>query len=184
MAVYTQLEWGRFETARKFIDNYFTDFVDAKGMVNMRGPETAQFGLTLSLLARYFNYTRDRDLILRHRAKIKATAALLGELHDESLRLPPDSPGYGLIHGWSESDACLAPDPKIWWQPYFANSAFAARGFKDIASAWRDLARLKPAPGLNQEAKAWLRRSRVLQDAVVASIEKNVKHDQKAPYIG
>ena len=55
MAVYTQLEWGRFETARKFIDNYFTDFVDAKGMVNMRGPETAQFGLTLSLLARYFN---------------------------------------------------------------------------------------------------------------------------------
>ncbi len=183
MAVYTQLEWGRFETARKFIDNYFTDFVDAKGMVNMRGPETAQFGLTLSLLARYFNYTRDSELILKHRAKIKATADLLAELHDESLRLPPDSPGYGLIHGWSESDACLAPDPKIWWQPYFANSAFAARGFKDIARTWTNLG----PPGTartNEDANEWLRRSRMLQEATVTSIEKNVKRDSKPPYIG
>jgi len=194
MAVYTQLEWGRFETARKFIDNYFTDFVDAKGMVNMRGPETAQFGLTLSLLARYFNYTRDSDLILRHRAKIKATAALLAELHDESLRLPPGSPGYGLIHGWSESDACLAPDPKIWWQPYFANSAFAARGFKDIARAWQNLARPRVSTRsgsdgliqarMNEEANAWLRCSKLLQDATVASIEKNIKREMKPPYIG
>ena len=184
MAVYTQLEWGRFDTARRFIDNYFTDFVDAKGMVNMRGPETAQFGLTLSLLARYFNYTRDGALMAKHRTKIQATANLLAELHDESLRLPPDSHGYGLIHGWSESDACLAPDPKIWWQPYFANSAFAARGFKDIAVTWKDLAKLKPAPHMNEAAQEWLRRSRLLQDAVVDSIEKNIKHDQKPPYIG
>ena len=115
---YTNLEWGRFDTARQFIDNYFTDFVDSKGMINMRGPETAQFGLTLSLLARYLDYTHDAVLIQKHRAKIEATAAML----------PQDSPGHGLIHGWSESDACLALDPAVWWQPYFANSAFAARG--------------------------------------------------------
>ena len=60
-AVYTNLEWGRFEQARRTIDNYFHDFVDAKGAINMRGPETAQFGLTLSLMARYYEYTRDRD---------------------------------------------------------------------------------------------------------------------------
>jgi hypothetical protein len=184
MAVYTQLEWGRFETARQFIDNYFTDFVDAKGMVNMRGPETAQFGLTLSLLARYFNYTRDAALLDKHRAKIQATAQLLAELHDESLRLPPESPGYGLIHGWSESDAALAPDPKVWWQPYFANSAFAARGLRDIALAWQNIARLKPTPGMGGEAQTWLRRSRVLQDATVAGIEKNIKREMKPPYIG
>jgi hypothetical protein len=183
MAVYTQLEWGRFETARKLIDNYFTDFVDAKGMVNMRGPETAQFGLTLSLLARYFNYTRDSELILKHRTKVKATADLLAELHDESLRLPHGNPGYGLIHGWSESDACLAPDPKVWWQPYFANSAFAARGLKDIARAWQNLARPKTAR-MNEEANEWLRRSRMLQEATVANIEKNIKRDAKPPYIG
>ncbi|HJZ80918.1 MAG TPA: hypothetical protein VKD91_11250, partial [Pyrinomonadaceae bacterium] len=180
MAVYTQLEWGRFETARKFIDNYFTDFVDARGMVNMRGPETAQFGLTLSLLARYFNYTRDAELILKHRAKIAATAELLAELHDLGLRLPPDSPGYGLIHGWSESDACLANDPKVWWQPYFANSAFAARGFQDIARAWQDLKRSRMA----EQATEWQRRGRMLREATTSSIEKNIKRDLKPPYIG
>src|SRR5437899_7427409 len=172
-AIYTNLEWGRFESARLFIDNYFTEYVDSKGMVNMRGPETAQFGLTLSLLARYFNYTRDSELILRNRAKIKATADLLAELHDESLRLPQNDPGYGLIHGWSESDACLAPDPKVWWQPYFAISAFARRGFKDIARAWQNLAspRVSTRSGsdgfvqtlrMNDEANEWLRRSKTL----------------------
>ena len=180
MAVYTQLEWGRFQTARQFIDNYFTDFVDAKGMVNMRGPETAQFGLTLALLARYFNYTRDRELILKHRAKITATANLLAELQDLSLRLPPDDPGYGLIHGWSESDACLANDPKVWWQPYFANSAFAARGFKDLARAWQEVAR----PHMNEEATEWSRRSQILRATTTASIEKNLKRDLSPPYIG
>src|SRR5215471_7094067 len=180
MAVYTQLEWGRFETARNFIDNYFTDFVDARGMVNMRGPETAQFGLTLSLLARYFNYTRDRELILKHRAKITATADLLAELQEISLRLPTDDPGYGLIHGWSESDACLANDPKVWWQPYFANSAFAARGFKDLARVWQELAR----PGMNERADQWLRRNALLREATTAGIEKNMRRDLTPPYIG
>src|SRR5207248_8513434 len=45
-SVYTNLEWGRFKTARAIIDNYFSDFVDGTGMINMRGPETAQFGMT------------------------------------------------------------------------------------------------------------------------------------------
>ena len=182
--VYANLEWGRFETARQFIDNYFTDFVDSKGMINMRGPETAQFGMTLSLLARYFNYTRDSALLLKHRPKIEATAALLAELHDESLRLPQEDPGHGLIHGWSESDACLALHPMIWWQPYFANSAFAARGLKDISRAWPDINKLKPAPGAQKQALEWLRRSKVLQDATVTSIEKNVRKDINPPYIG
>ena len=75
MSMYANLECGRFDEAREIIDNYLTDFVDAKGMINMRGPETAQFGLTLSLLARYFNYTQDRALLAKHREKIVATAA-------------------------------------------------------------------------------------------------------------
>src|SRR5205814_9000498 len=57
MSVYANLEWGRFEMARAVINNFFTDFVDATGVNNMRGPGIAQFGLTLSLLARYVNYT-------------------------------------------------------------------------------------------------------------------------------
>ncbi len=172
-SVYTNLEWGRFEAAKAIIDNYLTDFTDAKGMINMRGPETAQFGMTLSLLAKYLQYTGDAALLAKHRGKIEATAAMLVAMHDESLRLPADAPGRGLIHGWSESDACLASEPATWWQPYFANSAFTARGLRDIARAW-------PGP----RSKDWERRAAMLRDATVESIEKNIRRDMTPPYIG
>lgn len=178
MAVAANLEWGRFEQARKTIDNYLTDFTDAKGMINMRGPETAQFGMTLALLARYYHYTHDAALLQKHRGKIEATAAMLMAMHDASLKLPEDNPGHGLIAGWSESDSCLAPEPATWWQPYYGNSAFAARGFLDLGRAW-------PAavPGSAARAQEWLRRGRVLRDAVVKSMEKNVRHDLAPPYV-
>ena len=177
-AVYTNLEWGRFEMAGAVIDNYFSDFVDGAGMINMRGPETAQFGLTLSLLARYYNYTRDTALLRKHQAKISATAGLLAALHEESLHLAADNPGFGLIHGWSESDSCLMPRPMTWWQPYYANSAMAARGFRDLASVWPSVA----ADG-GTEAREWLHRSDVLRQAVVQSIRQNTRKDLSPPYI-
>jgi hypothetical protein len=184
MSAYTNLEWGRFEPARLIIDNYFTDFVDPKGVNNMRGPETAQFGMTLSLLARYFNYTRDAALLLKHRPKIEATAAILTQLHDESLKLPESDPGHGLIHGWSESDACLAPTPSTWWLPYFANNAYAARGLKDIATVWLSILGSSSAADSQHRSQEWRKRSKTLQDAVVASMEKSVRQDMNPPYIG
>jgi len=183
-ALYTNLEWGRFEMARDVLDNYYSDFVDAKGMVNMRGPETGQYGLMLSLIARYFNYTHDRELFGKHQAKFEATAAVLTTLHDESLRLAPDDPGYGLIHGWNESDSCLMRTPMTWWQPYFANSAFAARGLKDLARTWRMLNRDKANAGMEKLAGEWLRHSQRLSHTLVGSVQKNVRHDMSPPYIG
>ncbi len=179
-SVYANLEWGRFQMARAVIDNYFTEFVDAKGMINMRGPETAQFGMTLSLLARYFTYTHDRQLLLKHRSKIEATVTMLCEMHDESLRLPADNAGYGSIHGWSESDSCLMPKPGIWWLPYYANNAFTARGLRDLSRVWNEIA---PEASAKQQSIDWKKRSEVLQSAVIASIEKNVRHDMTPPYI-
>lgn len=181
MSVGANLEWGRFEMAHTVIDNYLSDFTDAKGMINMRGPETAQFGMELMLFAKYFNYTRDSALLLKHQGKIAATAKMLCEMHDESLQLPADDPGYGLIHGWSESDSCLAPKPEMWWLPYFANSAFAARGLKDISQTWR---KIKPGAETEKATNDWLQRSKTLQDAVTASIKKNVRNDMNPPYIG
>ncbi|HEV2488934.1 MAG TPA: hypothetical protein VGT03_03935 [Candidatus Acidoferrales bacterium] len=181
MSVITNLEWGRFDMARTVIDNYLTDFTDAKGMINMRGPETAQFGMELMLFAKYFNYTRDGALLLKHREKIEATAEMLCEMHDESLRLPAEDPGHGLIHGWSESDSCLAPKPATWWLPYFANSAFAARGLKDLSEAWR---KIQPASATEKKTADWMRRSKTLQDAVTASMEKSIRKEMNPPYIG
>lgn len=181
MSVGANLEWGRFGMARSVIDNYLNDFTDSKGMINMRGPETAQFGMALMLFARYFNYTRDSALLLEHQEKIAATAKLLCEMHDASLRLAVDDPGYGLIHGWSESDSCLAPKPETWWLPYYANSAFAARGLKDIGQAWR---KIRASSETEKTTSDWFGRSKVLQEAVVASIKKNVRNDMNPPYVG
>ncbi len=182
-SVYVNLEWGRFEEAGRFIDNYYTEYVDARGVNNMRGPETAQFGLTLSLLARYFNYTRDSALLLKHKDKIAATAKVITDMHDLSLKLPSDDPGYGLISGWSESDACLHPDPSVWWKPYYANSAFSARGLKDFGQTWAEIGRLKLIPGMEEDAQSWLKRSNVLRQATVSSLEKNIRKDKNPPYV-
>jgi hypothetical protein len=178
MSLYANLECGRFAQARDVLDNYFSDFVDDKGMINMRGPETAQFGLTLSLIARYYQYTRERSLIEKHREKIAATAALLAELHDEALALPASDRGYGLIHGWCESDSCLAPDPAVWDRPYFANSAFAIRGWRDIAAVWRTL---QFSESVSAE---WSRRAVQLRAQLDTSIDANIRRDVKPPYIG
>lgn len=183
-AIYTNMEWGRLETARSFIDNYFSEYVDDKGMIDMRGPETAQFGMTLSLLARYFSYTGDTALLTKHRAKIEGTARMLSEMHDESLRLKPEDPSYGLIRGWSESDSCLHENPSIYWQAYYANSAFAARGFKDIARTWKDLAQTTSTPSMEKIAQAWLQRGETLRQRTTESIEKNLQSDKLPPYIG
>jgi hypothetical protein len=180
MSFYANMECGRFTLAHDVFDNYFSSFVDARGMINMRGPETGQFGLTLSLIARYYNYTHDSSLLLKCREKIEATATLLEELHDEALQLPATDPGYGLIHGWCESDSCLMPDPSIWWKPYFSNSAFAVRGWRDIAATWQKL-NLSAAQGKMSD---WRRRSDQLQARLIKSIDANTKHEMKPPYIG
>jgi hypothetical protein len=174
-SVYTNLELGRFEPCRAILDNYLSDFTDARGMIDMRGPETAQFGLTLSLVARYLNYTRDLALIRKHRSKIEATAAGLLAMHDASLRLPSADSGYGLIAGWSESDACLAPRPETWWKPYYANSAFAVRCLRDLSRAWGGFdARL---------ASEWTRRAEVLQARLLESIDRWTMNDRTPPYV-
>jgi len=174
-SVYTNLELGRFEPCKAILDNYLSEYTDAKGMINMRGPETAQYGLTLSLIARYLNYTKDTALIQKHRAKIEATAAGLVAMHDTSLKLPPDDRGYGLIAGWSESDACLAPHPEIWWKPYYANSAFAVRGLRDLSRAWGGFD--------GKLAQNWMKRSDALLDTTLKSIEKWTMNDKTPPYV-
>jgi hypothetical protein len=176
MSFYVNMECGRLDLARAVFDNYFTDFTDERGMINMRGPETAQYGLTLFLVAQYFGLTGDRALILKHREKIEAIAMMLAELHDESLALPADNRGHGLIHGWCESDACLSPDPSIWWKPYYANSAFAVRGWREFAATWRKL-------GITSKQADWETRAERLHETLLKSLDTNTRRDMKPAYV-
>jgi hypothetical protein len=140
--------------------------------------------MTLSLLARYFNYSGDGALLLKHRSKIEATAKQLADMHEESLRLPEENPGHGLIRGWSESDSCLMENPSLYWQPYYANSAFAARGFSDLSKTWVELSRQKAVPEMRTLAEQWVARSKKLRDQTVKSLEANIQKEKTPPYIG
>lgn len=169
----TNLDWGRFKQSHDVIDNYFTLFVSPTGSINMRGPEMGQFGLTLTLLAKYAKYTGETAVLTKHYEKIVATANSLVALHDESLRLPRNDPGYGLIHGWSESDSCLKGDPDVYWKPYFANSAMSARGLKDIGSL----------PIFQVYSQEWQRRALQLINRTVESMEASVLYNRNPPYM-
>lgn len=177
-SLYANLEWGRFAQAAAVLDNYFDEFVQDDGLPNMRGPEVGQFGLTLSLLARYLRYTGDAARLRRLLPKIAATAQLLCELHDQALALPRSAHGHGLLHGWNESDACLFPDPSLWWKPYYANSALTIRGWEDIAQVWSTLG------GDAGLAAQWQRRARQLRARLHASLRANVRRDLSPPYVG
>jgi hypothetical protein len=172
-SVAANLDWGRFKMAHDVIDNYFTLYTSSSGSPDMRGPETAQFGMTLALLTKYAQYTGDNTLLEKHKAKIIAIAEGLVTMHDEALRLPRDDPGHGLIHGWSESDACLKGDPDVYWKPYFANSAFSARGLKDISSLEM----------FSTHAPEWRRRSKQLIDRTVQSMRASVLRDRSPAYM-
>ncbi|MFT4247041.1 MAG: hypothetical protein QM581_03250 [Pseudomonas sp.] len=177
-SLYANLEWGRFAQAAVVLDNYLSEYTFDDGMINMRGPETGQFGLSLSLLARYLRYTGDAALLRRHLGKVRATAQLLVELHDVALALPKGDRGHGLIHGWNESDACLYPDPSLWWKPYFANSALAIRGWGDLAAVWTTLG------GTEAEAARWRTRASQLRARLLQSIRASVRGDLSPPYLG
>lgn len=178
-SLYANLEWGRFEQARAVFDGYFTEFVEDNGMVRMRGPEVGQYGLMLSLVARYVRYTGDAKTVRKHAVKVAAVAQLLVEMHSESRTLSSSDPEFGLIRGWNESDACLFADPNVWWRAYFANSGFAVRGWRDIASVW---AGVDPASAVR--AKTWTQHADTLQSTLVDSIRANIRHDMTPPYIG
>ena len=72
------------------------------------------------------------------------------------------------------------PDPSIWDKPYFSNSAFTVRGWRDIAAVWRAL----PITGAKAMASDWLRRSDQLQAQLIKSIDANTRTDKQPPYIG
>jgi len=65
--------------------------------------------------------------------------------------------------------------PANWWKPYYANSAFAARGLRDLSRAWR---------GMNPKlAEEWQKRSDALLATTIKSMEKWTMRDKNPVYV-
>lgn len=148
------LEWGLIARAGDYIDNYFGRFVRDDGVILYRGPETGQFGRMLTVVGQYANNGGDAALLKKHAKRIDAIADVLLSMRAKALTLPKDDPAYGVISGWSEADAVLEPDPARYMQPYFSNSAEAARGFRDLGRVWQRLGFAARGARLVEEAEA------------------------------
>ena len=98
------LEVGAMEWARGLIDNEFTHYIMADGMVRYRGEELPQSARMLTILALYSSYSGDTAFMLGHFQKAKAVADFLAMRRSLTLGYPVDDPRYGLLPGDDEAD--------------------------------------------------------------------------------
>jgi len=174
------LEWGLFEVAGKYLDNYLTEFVEEDGSIDYRGPETGQYGKMLSIFARYYEYTKDYTLLLKNIEKIRGIENLLLSLREKSKKLPPNDPAYGMISGWSEADSWPS---ERYNQPYFSNSTEACRGFYDLGNVWLKIGRELSKPELINRGKELVREAEELKRDILASVQKSTISKRDFTYI-
>lgn len=167
-------DWGLFERAGRYIDNYFGSFVRDDGSLLYRGPETGQYGRMLTVVAQYVAQGGDPAVVLRHRGRIDAIADLLLALREKGLALAADNPAYGLIAAWIEADSALDPDPARYMQPYFGNCTEAARGWRDLARCWRGLGYAERAATLDAAARS-------LEADIQRAVERSILRDTTPP---
>jgi len=136
------LEWGYFDRARRYLDDYFTHFVRSDGTLHYRGPEMGKYGVSLTCLGLYFDYTRDGSLIDKHHEKIDAIAHMLTGRWGEARQRKLDDPAYGMIAGYHEADINFLT-PNVYEldydRPYLSNTGEAWRGLRDLARAYTSM---------------------------------------------
>jgi len=142
------LEWGYFERARAYLDDYFTHFVRADGTLHYRGPEMGKYGVSLTCLGLYYDYTRDPAVIEKHREKIDAIADMLVGRWRKARERDPADPAYGMIPGYHEADINFLT-PNVYEldydRPYLSNTGEAWRGLRDLAGAYAAMGKANPA---------------------------------------
>jgi len=177
------LEWGLFEVARGYIDDYFTNSVRDDGSIDTRGPEVGQYGKMLTVVAKYYAYTNDEKLLRKHEKKLEAIVSLFHTLGEQSKQVPSSDITYGIIRGWSEHDSSLKVDPYRFMQPHFSNNAEAARGFHDLGEVWLEMGRRHGDAGFEKRGRDVLLDSAQMKQDMESAIDRSMDHTQKPPYV-
>jgi hypothetical protein len=177
------LEWGLFDIAGRYIDDYFTNSVRADGSIDTRGPEIGQYGKMLEVVARYYNYAKDETLLKKHQAKLQAIVELFYSLRKESKQAPAGDISYGIVRGWSEHDSSLKVNPYRFMQPHFSNNAEAARGFHDLGQVWIEMGREHSDEKLELQGRGMLQESEDMKKDLNAAMEKSVDRKQTPAYL-
>lgn len=154
-SVLGSLEWGFFDRARAYLDDYLTHFVRPDGTLHYRGPEMGKYGVSLSCVGLHYDYTQDASLIGDHREKIDAIADMLLARWRKAREKDPDDPAYGMIPGYHEADINFLT-PNVYEldydRPYLSNTGQAWRGLRDLAGAYGAIAEAPGDPALTRRA--------------------------------
>ena len=177
------LEWGLYDVARRYIDDYFTNSVRDDGSIDTRGPETGQYGKMLTVVAKYYAYTHDEKLMRKHEKKLQAIVSLFDTLRKQSKEVPLSDITYGIIRGWSEHDSSLKVDPYRFMQPHFSNNAEAARGFHDLGEVWVEMGHKAGDAGLEKLGRDSLLESAEMKKDMESAIDRSIDHTRQPPYV-
>jgi hypothetical protein len=180
-SVITFSEWGLLDIARGYIDHYFTEYVRDDGSIDTRGPETGQYGLMLAAIAKYYNYSKDAELILKHRKKICGIVDMFYSLRSKSKKVSVEDPSYGIITGWSEHDSCLKVDPYSLMQPFFSNNADACRGFIDVGQVFVEIGENTSNSELVDVGRGMIEEADEMKKDLYTSMQRSMRTDVDPP---
>jgi hypothetical protein len=176
-------EWGAFDIAGRYFDDYFTNSVRDDGSIDTRGPEIGQYGRMLTAVAHYYQYSGDAQLMRKHHGKIRAIVDLFYSLHAEARKVPESDPSYGIIRGWSEHDSCLKVNPYRYMLPHLSNNAEASRGFCDLGDAWIAMGRKLGDAALERGGRRLLEEAAAMKKDLDTAIARSVDRSQDPPYL-
>ena len=183
--VHSALEWGMLGVARGILDNFLRFYVRDDGAVSYRGPETANSALLLTLLAKYYSYSRDASLLLDHFTKTKAVVAWLNASRAQSLTYPASDPRYGIPIGDSEADNFVRVVGAPHFAPatpplhYYASAAATSRGFLELGRVWRTLGAAHSHDEMLSLAAHMTDTAALLRRDLHASMNRTVVNDSK-----
>ena len=145
------LRAGRPEVVREFID-WFAPHQYQNGkipcVVDSRGadpvPEHDSNGEFLFLVAEYYRFTKDSDLVERHWSRIVRAVAYLDSLRQEGItdqnRRPENAEYFGILPPSISHEGYSAKPMHSYWDDFFA-----LRGFKDAAFLAEELGHAEDA---------------------------------------
>ncbi len=182
-SINAMLEWGLFDVARRYVKNYLTYFVRDDGSIEYRGPEMGHYGRYLTMIAQYYNYTRDHTMLIKYHTRIKAIADLLLSLRAKAKKIPKEDPAYGMIAGYCEADSWGFPNPNMYNLPYYSNSAEAVRGFHDLGEVFLSIGKGLQREDFINEGEELVKQSEELKRDMYKSIEKSMLTDIVPPHL-
>ena len=176
------LEWGLFDTAKSYLENYYDDFVRDDGSIDYRGPEIAQYGRMLTNLAQYYDFTSDAALLIKYEQKIGGIVNILESRRGTALELPEDDPAFGMIAGWDKADTYDMPRSMFDLErPYFSNNTEAWRGFRDLGRTWVEIGKKTNRDDLVARGQRLLGEAESLRGDIDKAIERSIVIDDHTP---